>query len=521
MASQSISEFPALAAGQVASNDLLPIVDVSDLSSPGGTTKKLLASSYGQFIDQRLGVFNVKDPSYGATGDGLTDDTAAIQAAIAAATATGGIVYFPIGSYVVSSQLVITGGVTLRGGGSGYGTSNTCLILWMGTGFCIKMGNTAGALSYGMEVSNLRIALLTTNSGIWLYGAAHSAVRNVDIEGVVSTTASIGVQIDGANISSFFVTLDSIQCNHVFKGFVHTTTGTTQPTQVLATNCTALCDQTPLSIGIEIQSVAGVGCGDGVSYVSGNMEACATGVLLNGGSTSLIGVRFENTQGVASDVTFGLLGRNNNVIGCLNIYTLTDLASSYTNQVIACTSDSVNVISQMNRLDALTIGEDLTFLPRGTVATNILLKNATGTYTGSLFLQAGSRSAGFGGSLTMYGHAHASHPGDVVAGLSAGSAGKFRVNSQALDGGTDEFVVDPTGTGVTTILGFSAATVTAVGGFGCNGKTSQTAVATVGAAPAGGTGATAGAYDTAAHRDALIALVNTMRTALIANGILS
>jgi len=34
------------------------------------------------------------------------------------------------------------------------------------------------------------------------------------------------------------------------------------------------------------------------------------------------------------------------------------------------------------------------------------------------------------------------------------------------------------------------------------------------AAPAGGTGATAGAYDTAAHRDELIALVNAMRIQL-------
>jgi len=58
-------------------------------------------------------------------------------------------------------------------------------------------------------------------------------------------------------------------------------------------------------------------------------------------------------------------------------------------------------------------------------------------------------------------------------------------------------------------------------GFGCNGKTPQTAYASGGAAPAGGTGATAGAYDTAAHRDALITLVNNIRLALIANGIMS
>lgn len=40
------------------------------------------------------------------------------------------------------------------------------------------------------------------------------------------------------------------------------------------------------------------------------------------------------------------------------------------------------------------------------------------------------------------------------------------------------------------------------------------------AAPAGGTGATAGAYDTANNRNACIALVNAMRDTLIAHGLM-
>lgn len=41
------------------------------------------------------GVFNIKDPLYGATGDGSTDDTTAIQAAYTAAAIKGGTVYWP------------------------------------------------------------------------------------------------------------------------------------------------------------------------------------------------------------------------------------------------------------------------------------------------------------------------------------------------------------------------------------------------------------------------------------------
>ena len=40
-------------------------------------------------------------------------------------------------------------------------------------------------------------------------------------------------------------------------------------------------------------------------------------------------------------------------------------------------------------------------------------------------------------------------------------------------------------------------------------------------APAGGTGATAGAYDTAAHRDAMIVSVNSMLAAMRAHGLIA
>ena len=46
-------------------------------------------------------IFNVQN--FGAKGDGITDDTAAIQRAIdAAAAAGGGQVYVPTGTYIVS-----------------------------------------------------------------------------------------------------------------------------------------------------------------------------------------------------------------------------------------------------------------------------------------------------------------------------------------------------------------------------------------------------------------------------------
>jgi hypothetical protein len=60
--------------------------------------------------------FNVKD--YGATGDGITDDTAAFQAAADAAfAADGGVVVAPPGTYAISDPVVIRAGVRLIGSG--------------------------------------------------------------------------------------------------------------------------------------------------------------------------------------------------------------------------------------------------------------------------------------------------------------------------------------------------------------------------------------------------------------------
>lgn len=57
--------------------------------------------------------FNVID--FGAVGDGVTDDTAAIQAAINAANPRGGIVYFPRGDYLISSGLTVDNSVARTG----------------------------------------------------------------------------------------------------------------------------------------------------------------------------------------------------------------------------------------------------------------------------------------------------------------------------------------------------------------------------------------------------------------------
>lgn len=65
--------------------------------------------------------YNVK--AFGAAGDGVTDDTSAVQDAFNEAATTGGSVYFPSGTYLITSPLTVRSSaalpVTIRGNGYG------------------------------------------------------------------------------------------------------------------------------------------------------------------------------------------------------------------------------------------------------------------------------------------------------------------------------------------------------------------------------------------------------------------
>lgn len=73
-----------------------------------GSQPRLISDGFGDFL-------SVKD--FGAAGDGITDDLAAIQAAINACP-SGGAVYLPRGTYSVSSHITLTDGVALIGDSS-------------------------------------------------------------------------------------------------------------------------------------------------------------------------------------------------------------------------------------------------------------------------------------------------------------------------------------------------------------------------------------------------------------------
>lgn len=92
---------------------------------------------------------------FGAVGDGVADDTAAIQAAISSLSSSGGTVFFPKGTYRIASTLLVEySRITLEGEGILASTiQNTSA-----ASTAIKFAaNPDSSLIYGNGLSNLRV----------------------------------------------------------------------------------------------------------------------------------------------------------------------------------------------------------------------------------------------------------------------------------------------------------------------------------------------------------------------------
>lgn len=126
-----------------------------------------------------LGWATVTDPAYGAKGDGATDDTAAIQAAVNSLGSQGGTVYLPPGNYLLSGAggLNISGNaVTLRGAGA----EATKIVV--GSGFT---GTTAISVTgANAQIIDLSIngASTTTTSNPAAHGITVSGARRLKVD---------------------------------------------------------------------------------------------------------------------------------------------------------------------------------------------------------------------------------------------------------------------------------------------------------------------------------------------------
>jgi hypothetical protein len=127
--------------------------------------------------------YNVR--AYGAVGDGVADDTAAIQAAVVALSATGGVLYFPTGTYLISMAIAITAdGVSVRGDG-------------MHASHIVQTSTSEHGISFIKSGPRY-----STIEDVWLTGPNSGTGDGIHIE-TTDTTASASIDIAHVFIEKF------------------------------------------------------------------------------------------------------------------------------------------------------------------------------------------------------------------------------------------------------------------------------------------------------------------------------
>lgn len=150
-----------------------------------GVTKKASVAALSSFV-------NVK--SYGAVGDGVADDTLAVQAAINASDG----VFFPTGTYLVSSPITLKANNTIVGEGASSVISYTGTANGRGA-FFVNSGSDTAFVD-NITISDLKILGQVASLGFseFVYNISFNGVRNCVIDRCVIE----GFRGDGIYIGS-------------------------------------------------------------------------------------------------------------------------------------------------------------------------------------------------------------------------------------------------------------------------------------------------------------------------------
>lgn len=156
-------------------------VDISSDTNLAVTAPVVLT---GDTVSVTQFTFNVKN--YGAVGDGSTNDAAAIDSAVAAviAATTGGVLYFPAGSYIYNGtgvdlvSTVTTKGLRVVGDGpmASYLTFTGC-----SNTYCLDIRNTnlIGSGQNGSGIQEITVAGVTTENLIRLKNLEAWNISNI------------------------------------------------------------------------------------------------------------------------------------------------------------------------------------------------------------------------------------------------------------------------------------------------------------------------------------------------------
>ena len=217
---------------------------------------------------------------FGAIGDGTTNDTTAIQTALNSGKKS---IYFPSGTYVITSTLTVPKGVSLFGSGyevcilNGYGLSNANAIFSLTGGdqfstidnFTFK-GQASGSKSIGISVNNgyyvnyTNLRFTNLSYGMYLDEAGSSLIQNCNF-----TNCLIGAQCMGGSAYKFIACEFQYGTDVGIKLIASPTTGFPTSAIVIASGFTS-------NVGIDVPRVPGAFGGNSISvdncYFEGDLN---------------------------------------------------------------------------------------------------------------------------------------------------------------------------------------------------------------------------------------------------------
>lgn len=268
----------------------------------GGTVARSLESRFGETI-------NVKDK--GAIGDGVTDDTVAIQAVLTAVSATGGIVYFPQGTYKITATLTMGSNVLIFGAGP------TASVIKGALGTALLQSTNTSTRYYGWGIRDLTFdnTNRATAGGI---GINLKNISSAHLSHVVIQNVALGLNFDGTGGGCFYNNLYDVNVLTVTTGAIFTT----------------LANENHWYGGRVSDSTLGID-------VDGNtnnqfhgiaIEVFTTGVRIANTAvtqyTSLIGIRLENVPTSGTGITISANGQSTEIIGPLFAGLTTNLTNN-------------------------------------------------------------------------------------------------------------------------------------------------------------------------------------------------
>ncbi len=337
----------------------------------GGTAHHVITASGATTIaDSGFGLFNVYNvKDYGAVGNGSTDDTAAIQAAIDAADNASGLsggstIFFPNGTYNITG--IIIGSANTSGNGR---QSNVSLL-----------GESSLHVSLNYTGSTSGIAVLMQRNKYW-------NLKNLSIHNTVAKGTTVGLVTAGPNGSpgtqSNGGLIEQVGIDSFHYGWSTTETSGSTSSEITAINLTLSYCDVGMRNGSSFNSLDFTFIQLQMSNNTVGIDNPAGGCLyVYGGSSSNNGTEFSYESGG----TFSINGYRSEIAG-----TFISDSGPLSLNVTACevqglTTTTAITLGSNNHITILdsTIGGDIK-LSQGASLVNVQMVNSTITTASNPF----------------------------------------------------------------------------------------------------------------------------------------